>query len=340
MKFEVYNYQCSPAEINSGGMFTESDRQYREEALQAMENHLNIIDDIFTAEDLTYPVGTEDCTIFKQGKDIYLLRPKPSPTQILLNGKKGPTLCHSRMLYAQAGIYVISVQNETVLYGEREWKRIGHRNQPTCLAVLINRTGKQLLLVETHKAFRSTTTVSRIFEHALSKLLAQHKLLISFKPHYSTNSFWEHISNNRKRGVLPKKIKFHFDYPNMAEDSKLLAGFFKKFGTDLNAASEYMIQGQNKQNLNIDDQNRNKDLESLIAYCANTGNTVKVWNSDESSCTFSAKTQGTSMLNASNKMQKGFTQLVEGVNTPSLLGFQNDDKSLGDEIAEWSNSLK
>lgn len=54
MKFEAYNYQCSPADWD-GGLFTEEANRYREEALAAMDRHLEIIDEMFTTENVPYP---------------------------------------------------------------------------------------------------------------------------------------------------------------------------------------------------------------------------------------------------------------------------------------------
>ena len=53
MNFEVYNYQCSPLSVEEG-FFTSEAQAYRAEALQAMEEHLEIIDRMLTADKLDF----------------------------------------------------------------------------------------------------------------------------------------------------------------------------------------------------------------------------------------------------------------------------------------------
>ena len=75
MNFEAYNYQCSPLSL-ANDLFTQEAQAYRAEALQAMEEHLEIIDWMLTEDRLDYPAATEMGVPFKEGNLLRLIRKK------------------------------------------------------------------------------------------------------------------------------------------------------------------------------------------------------------------------------------------------------------------------
>ena len=75
MKFEVYNYQCSPLSIEEG-FFTEEAEKYREKALHSMEHHLEIMDSLLMADRVEYPYGSLINGNFKEDNMLRLIRKK------------------------------------------------------------------------------------------------------------------------------------------------------------------------------------------------------------------------------------------------------------------------
>ena len=75
MKFEVYNYQCSPLSIEEG-FFTEEAEKYREKALYSMEQHLEIMDSLLMADRVEYPYGSLINGNFKEDNMLRLIRKK------------------------------------------------------------------------------------------------------------------------------------------------------------------------------------------------------------------------------------------------------------------------
>lgn len=344
MKFEAYNYQCSPAEWD-GGLFTEEANRYREEALAAMDRHLEIIDELFTTEKVPYPQGAGMTQPFKDGNTFCLLRlnsrMRPSSKPEVQTEVNRPFLI-AKMLYAHSSFYVMSVQNHTMLHREMHWVKDDLLNMPSCIVIIANTVGRQLLLVENNTAFSTTKTVARIFQDTLKALLIDKKLNINFRPHYSPDKFWEHMEKKAEFGVGLKYVKCHFDYPNMAEDAKLLGSYFEEFGVDMNAEMDYTIKGQHGQPLNCDPKNRNKHLESIIEYGGKTGNKVQSGYMDNSKQTYDADHVGISTLVAEEKLRKCIQQMVKEIlvegGTP-LLPLDDDNGQLRDALAVWLRAL-
>lgn len=345
MKFEVYNYQCSPADWGDAGLFKEEAAKYREEALANMERHLEIIDELLTTEKVPYPQGAEMSQPFKEGDTFCLLRlnsrMRPSSKPEVQTELNRPFLI-AKMLYAHSGFYVMSVQNHTMLHREMMWVKDDLLNMPSCIVIIANTEGRQLLLVESNSAFSSTKTVAKIFEDTLKALLMSYKLNITFRPHYSPDEFWTYLEKKLEVGIGLRYVKCHFDYPNMAEDAKLLGTFFKEFGVDMNAEMDYTIKGQHKQPLNIDPKNRNPHMQSIVEYSGNTGNTFQACYMDNNKQTYNAENVGISMLVADEKLRKTLELMVKETlaegKTPRL-PLDDDNGQLRDAIAIWLRGL-
>lgn len=345
MKFEAYNYQCSPAEWD-GGLFTDDAAKYREEALAAMERHLDIIDEMFTTKVVPYPQGAGMTQPFKDEDTFCLLRLnsriRPSSKPEVQTELNRPFLI-AKMLYARDSFYVMSVQNHTMLRREMNWVKDDLLNMPSCIVIIANTEGKQLLLVESNAAFRTTKTVTRIFQDTLKSLLMSHNLNIRFRPHYSSDKFWKQLEKKMENGVGLKYVKCHFDYPNMAADAKLLGSFFEEFGVDMNAEMDYTIKGQHGQPLNCDPRKRNLHLESIIEYGGKTGNKVQSCYMDKTKQTYDADHVGISTLVTGEKIRKRVQQmvketLVEGASP--RLPLDDDNGQLRNALAVWLKALE
>lgn len=350
MKLEAYNYQCSPLELEEGGIFTEEDKIYREEALKAMERHLEIVDDWMTrTENVQYPQGSQMTLPFKEGNLLRLLRLNARrKKEVLLPTEQfelNKPYLKARLLYAKESVYVMSLQNVTILPGEMEWEKIGHLNQPSCIVILDNREGQQLLLVEANGAFSSTRTVCKIFYDTFKCMLLPEKLNVSFKPHYSTKPAWKHMEDKFIRKIGIRSVKFHFDYPNMADDVKLLGSFFSDFGMKMNAEMDYTIKGQHNQPLAIDPRpgKRDADLVSIFEYGGHTGNTVEVSWFDHSKQVYNASKVGVSTLVTTDSIQKKLAYLLEEVRKEKYgnrkMDIDDDNGQFKDELSLWLKGL-
>ena len=355
MNFEVYNYQFSPLAVK-GGFFTEEAKAYRAEALKAMDEHLSILDNMLTDNKEEYPLGI-GMGKFKEGNVLHLIRNKTRKRKKvegkLLDELTLPFL-NALLLYGKDGIYVMSVQNKTLIKKERGWKKYYDINEPSCLVILANTPGRQFLLVEVNGAFGSTRaksksttqSVCRIFEDSFKALFKSHKLDVNFRPHYGTNDVCKHMMGKYERGIALKSLRFEFDYPNMAADAKLLKGFFEEIGIDLNAKQEYTLKGHHGQPLNFDpnEEKRNPHIASIIEYDGNTGNKQVHTFMDNSKATFDAKEVGISTLTAEGKL-KDLLKLLQDRHAEQqqqqqqLLFNDFDNDIIRNAITTWLNAL-
>ena len=222
------------------------------------------------------------------------------------------------------------------------WVKDDLLNMPSCIVIIANTEDRQLLLVESNSAFRSTKTVAKIFQDSMGAVLRDRKLNITFRPHYSPDKFWKHLEKKLQSGVGLKYLKCHFDYPNMAEDARLLGSFFEEFGVDMNAEMDYTIKGQHGQPLNCDPKNRNSHLESIIEYGGKTGNKLQTGYMDKSKQTYDADHVGISTLVAKEKIHKSIKQMVKETLEEGgtiRIPLDDDNGAFRDELAVWLRAL-
>ena len=351
MKFEVYNYQCSPLSIEEG-FFTGEAEMYRKKALHSMEHHLEIIDSLLMADQVYYPYGSLINLNFKEDNMLRLIRKntrKHKSANDELQKELSLPYLKALMLYAKDGFYVMSVQNKTLVSKEKEWSKLYDINEPSCFVIIANTEGRQLLLVEANGAFgrknnNTTRSVCSMFQDSFKALLKEFNLDINFRPHYRTDSVWDFMKEKYRMGIALKSLSFEIDYPNMAADAKLLKGCFEEIGIDLNAQQKYSIVGHHGQALNFDpmQDDRNKNVDSLIEYSGSTGNKQEHKYMDNTKMVYSANKVGITTISANGVIYNALKQLLEEVtenNQRNYVLFEQASDTLRDEIARWINPL-
>lgn len=351
MKFEVYNYQCSPLSIEEG-FFTGEAEMYRAKALHSMEHHLEIIDSLLMADQVYYPYGSLINLNFKEDNMLRLIRKntrKHKSANDELQKELSLPYLKALMLYAKDGFYVMSVQNKTLVSKEKEWSKLYDINEPSCFVIIANTEGRQLLLVEANGAFGKskrfmTRSVCNIFQDSFKALLKSFNLDVNFRPHYRTDSVWDFMKEKYRMGIALKSLSFEIDYPNMAADAKLLKGCFEEIGIDLNAQQKYSIVGHHGQALNFDpmQDDRNKNVDSLIEYSGSTGNKQEHKYMDNTKMVYSANKVGITTISANGVIYNALKQLLEEVtenNQRNYVLFEQASDTLRDEIARWINPL-
>lgn len=351
MKFEVYNYQCSPLSIEEG-FFTGEAEMYRKKALHSMEHHLEIIDSLLMADQVYYPYGSLINLNFKEDNMLRLIRKntrKHKSANDELQKELSLPYLKALMLYAKDGFYVMSVQNKTLVSKEKEWSKLYDINEPSCFVIIANTEGRQLLLVEANGAFgrknnNTTRSVCSMFQDSFKALLKEFNLDINFRPHYRTDSVWDFMKEKYRMGIALKSLSFEIDYPNMATDAKLLKGCFVEIGIDLNAQQKYSIVGHHGQALNFDpmQDDRNKNVDSLIEYSGSTGNKQEHKYMDNTKMVYSANKVGITTISANGVIYNALKQLLEEVtenNQRNYELFEQASNTLRDEIARWINPL-
>ena len=197
-------------------------------------------------------------------------------------------------------------------------------------------------LVEDNQAFYDTKTVVKIFQDTLRIMLRPRKLNITFRPHYNSTPFWQHMKSKYLKGIGLRSVKFYFDYPNMAQDAELLGTFLKEFSEEMNAESQYTITGQHGQSLNINPQKPDPNLASIIEYAGKTGNKLQVVYCDKSKYTYDAKHVGISSLEATKQIEgwikNWVREMLEGQR--QTLTVQYDKSEVHSHLINFLNGLE
>ena len=128
----------------------------------------------------------------------------------------------------------------------------------------------------------------------------------------------------------------------MADDVKLLAGYFKEFGQDMNAEMEYVLKGHHGQPLNIDPQAPSSHLESIIDYSGKTGNKMVASFMDKSRKEYDAHHVGISSLVAEETIRKGIDEMTKELlvdKISMLMPLNEDNGAFRDKLAIWLRGL-
>ena len=129
----------------------------------------------------------------------------------------------------------------------------------------------------------------------------------------------------------------------MAEDARLLGGYFEEIGISLNAAQEYKLKGHHGQPLNFDpnEQKRNPDIASIVEYGGKTGNKQEHTFMDGTKMTYNADRLGVSVLQALGKLLAILTRLQEEHTQRQQTSLFDEPltATLRDELAKWLNGL-
>lgn len=249
MEFDVYNYRCS---------LLSDDHAFSAEDAPVKKEHVELIDRILTADKLNYPVSARMGVPFKVGKQLLLIRKDACKR----NGEGDKpqaewTLPYSKayMLYAHEGFYVMSVQNKAILSSERGWAKYYDFKKPSYWVILINTSGRQLLLVRANSVFnvfRSTQAVADIFEDTFKALLKPYRLNVHICPLASSGTIFGAMGEAFGERHLYQEIPFRPKCLRMALDAEVLIALAK--GMESSSKAKSAMENFRK---NVEDQLKN-----------------------------------------------------------------------------------
>ena len=296
MEFEIYNYQFSPL-ASDKPFFSDEAREYRDLAIHNMLYHNEKLDRILSYHNEMRYHGENMPQYFRKDGRLILINKKAYKSKPLIHN-----LIFGRMLFEWNGIYVMEVQNK------RTDRQFGRNNKVH--VIIDNRGSQQLLLIEAPKSpFKvwmrtvrnpqntssvQTDDIQEAFECSFKDLFKPYHLDINIRPQYSTWHFWWDLKLMYNEDLLPKSLLIKLDYPNMAADARLMKGWLKDIGIDLNTEFEIKLQGHHNQPLNLPPtpERCHPELKSLIELAAWTGNRITLGDMNGMEHNFDAETLG------------------------------------------------
>jgi len=172
------------------------------------------------------PVKTDQLSIFNKEITVEELKEKKNQffSEILSSSKSLKGINTAQLPieidYAKDDIFImkLAVERKTTLY--KDFKPLDYNNQPFIYIAINNDSEVQKILIEDNQnAFKKTSTVRNILQHAYSTLLAKFELTIHIEPVVDQGSFWDFVDKHQKK---IEKLEFEIVKPNLANISKSL----------------------------------------------------------------------------------------------------------------------
>ncbi|WP_175635085.1 hypothetical protein [Pedobacter ghigonis] len=210
------------------------------------------------------PVKSDQLSIFNKEITVEQLKEKKNQffSEILLANKSIRGINTAQLPieidYAENDIFImkLAVERKTTLY--KDFKPLDFNNQPFIYIAINNDSEVQKILIEDNQsAFKKTSTVRNILQHAYSTLLAKYELTIHIEPVVDQGSFWDFVGKNQKK---IEKLEFEIVKPNLASISKSLTEPLKhlidvtnshKTNISLKAPENGVLENINKKNTHL-----------------------------------------------------------------------------------------
>lgn len=253
--FILYSYQCHPIHIEVDAkrpsIDPEFDKQYNQQADEAMAKHQDLFDKLFT---------TPEITNFKKGDNLFFLH----------HGN----YYGGKIVMKKDGIIMLRLQKSKFKEYELDYKIVTLKEEPSCLIIIDNRFEQQRILIERNKNTFQPKTIATILEKNFEAQLAKERVGIKIPLVYRKEMFWS-VVKDYERGI--KKIIFDFPYPNMARPMDKLGANLKKFGVDIRGKVRVEATAQRKDFLVVELKEKNEDLDEIVSYLSDVGAPIKIY---------------------------------------------------------------
>ena len=253
--FILYCYQCHPIHIEvdakKPSINPEYDLQCNREADEAMAKHQELIDQLFS---------TQEIHNFKKDDNLFFLH-------------KG-NYYGGKIVMNRGGIIMLRLQKSKFKEYELDYKIVTLKEEPSSLVIIDNRFEQQRILIERNKNTFQPKTIATILEKNIGAQLSKSRVGIKLPLVYRKEMFWS-IVKDYERGI--KKIIFDFPYPNMARPMDKLGASLKKFGVDINGKVRVTATAQRKDYLVIAPKEENQDLDEIVSYLYEIGAPVNIY---------------------------------------------------------------
>ena len=176
------------------------------------------------------------------------------------------------------GIYVLRIANNKKTRVEQNFNVVELDNHPSCLVIIDNRHDRQVMAIETRRAFPASTkpdapSLSDVIQTTLCKRLAGHRLSVDVKGKFHTAEFWQVVTGSMTlKGI--ESVDFPFPYPNLPQITDMVGDYFTDWARRTNSEPTLHLKGQNGESVKI-----SKDdiyILQAIKACAASGRPILV----------------------------------------------------------------
>jgi len=216
------------------------------------------------------PVKTDQLSIFNKEITVEELKEKKNQffSEILSSSKSLKGINTAQLPieidYAKDDIFImkLAVERKTTLY--KDFKPLDYNNQPFIYIAINNDAEVQKILIEDNQnAFKKTSTVRNILQHAYSTLLAKFELTIHIEPVVDQVSFWDFVDKHQKK---IEKLEFEIVKPNLANISKSLTEPLKQLINITNSHKTSITLKAPENGVLENISKKNAQLNNLVNY--------------------------------------------------------------------------
>ena len=216
------------------------------------------------------PVKTDQLSIFNKEITVEELKEKKNQffSEILSSSKSLKGINTAQLPieidYAKDDIFImkLAVERKTTLY--KDFKPLDYNNQPFIYIAINNDAEVQKILIEDNQnAFKKTSTVRNILQHAYSTLLAKFELTIHIEPVVDQGSFWDFVDKHQKK---IEKLEFEIVKPNLANISKSLTEPLKQLINITNSHKTSITLKAPENGVLENISKKNAQLNNLVNY--------------------------------------------------------------------------
>lgn len=252
--FILYSYQCHPIHIevdaNKPSIDPELDKQYNQQADEAMAKHQELISQLFNEPEITN---------FKNKDNLFFLH-------------KG-NYYGGKIVMNNNGVIMLRLQKAKFKEYELDYKIVSLKEEPSCLVIIDNRHEQQRILIENNRNTFKPKTIATILEKNLGNQLKKYRVGIRIPLVYRKDDFWSVVEEHQ---ASIKQVIFDFPYPNMARPMDKLGASLKKFGVEIKGKVRVMATAQRKDYLVIEPKEKNEDLDEIVSYLSEVGAPVNI----------------------------------------------------------------
>lgn len=252
--FILYSYQCHPIHIevdaNKPSIDPELDKQYNQQADEAMAKHQELISQLFKEPEITN---------FKNKDNLFFLH-------------KG-NYYGGKIVMNNNGVIMLRLQKAKFKEYELDYKIVTLKEEPSCLVIIDNRHEQQRILIENNRSTFKPKTIATILEKNLGNQLKKYRVGIRIPLVYRKDDFWSVVEEHE---TSIKQLIFDFPYPNMARPMDKLGASLKKFGVEIKGKVRVMATAQRKDYLVIEPKEKNEDLDEIVSYLSEVGSPVNI----------------------------------------------------------------
>ena len=180
---------------------------------------------------------------------------------------------YHKVYIQRGGIYVMRIANNKQTKMERNFDVTYEEDNPSCVVIIDNRNDRQIIAIESNKAFNNVGKVAAIIQTTWRLCLIKHRLTVDIGAKYHVAEFWN-INKVYAESQGIDYVVFPFAYPNLPAVSDLMGNLMKEVAKNTNSEPTLKLKGQNNESVRLSENDLM--IVNAIKACAASGRPILI----------------------------------------------------------------